>query len=478
MTELEKIRAALARLPDPVALLASLFSRSPVGFQIYDAGGKSLLVNHAFIDLFGSEPPPEYNVLEDEIAAQHGVLDLIHRAFAGETGSTPTVWYDPRELTRVKVERGNRVAMQATFFPLFDSEGKVSHVGVVFKDLTAEMVQRGQLEEERELLAAIVDQVSEGIVMADQSGILRLVNRAARELGVRTGVSVPEEALLARALHGERGSELVETRAPDGTVRALAGVAVPLRRPDGAQRGAVVTFRDETERHKHEEEARMTGHFRERFIGILGHDLRTPLTAIGASAGLLLRRRDLPADAIAVARRISGSAERMGRMISDLLDFTQARLGGGIQVVRKSCDLREVARATVDEVMAASPPCPISLDVQGNTSGNFDPDRAAQLLSNLLQNAVQYCVPGEPVEVLLRGTDGHVEITVSNSGATIPSEESAVLFDPFRRGAGASARKGLGLGLYIVQQIARAHGGDATVESANGRTIFRAQLQR
>src|SRR5581483_6615880 len=142
----------------------------PVGLQIFEASGRSILVNQAFLDLFGSEPPPGYNVLHDEIAAERGILDLIRRAFAGETIHTPPIWYDPRELSHVEVDVGNRVAMSASFVPLRNRTGAVGHVAVVFEDLTSELAQREQLEEERELLAAIVDQVGEGIVMADDQG--------------------------------------------------------------------------------------------------------------------------------------------------------------------------------------------------------------------------------------------------------------------------------------------------------------------
>src|SRR5207237_3356255 len=138
-------------------------------------------------------------------------------------------------------------------------------------------------------------------------------------------------------------------------------------RPDGSLRGAVMTFRDETDRVRREEEAEQTAHFRERFIGILGHDLRSPLTAILASAGLLLRQRDSSDASLAAAARISSSAERMGRMISDLLDFTQARLGGGLALHRKPSDLAEVARACVDAASAANPTRRISRHVQGGS---------------------------------------------------------------------------------------------------------------
>ena len=481
MPDRERIRAIVAGLPDPVALLISLFAGAPVGFQIYDASGKSLLVNQAFLDMFGSEPPPEYNVLQDEIAAKTGVLGLIQRAFKGETVSTPPVWYDPRELTNVKVTEGRRVAMTATFLPLVDRKGSVTHVAIVFKDLTAELVQREQLEEERELLSAIIDQVSEGIVMIDAQKTMRIVNHAARELGMRAGTPLerwiePGDAdpPLLRALAGNTVQRV--RRWKD---RALAVVAVPLRRADGTVRGAVATFRDETDRVRHEQEAEQAGHFRERFIGILGHDLRTPLTAILASAKLVMRLRDLPDPALAAAARISSSAERMGRMIADLLDFTQARLGGGLSLHRRQTDLRDCVRACADEVSAANPGRVIELSVEGDTTGAFDTDRVSQLVSNLLTNALSYGPPDEAIRVRLRGVDGYVEIDVENGGAAIPEGDRAAMFDPFRRGSLAAGHtKGLGLGLFIVQQIARAHGGDVSVSSEPGRTVFTVKLQR
>jgi len=177
------------------------------------------------------------------------------RPAAGEATQTPPVWYDPRELKQVHVEKGNRVSMQANFFPLFDRAGKVSHVAVLFKDMTAETVHREELEAERELLSAVIDQVSEGIIMADAGGVIRLANRAARELGIRPGTpmekwaelydprneagqKLSQEALpLARALRGETARVLLQRRGPDGSLRALNTVAVPLRRPTARPSG-------------------------------------------------------------------------------------------------------------------------------------------------------------------------------------------------------------------------------------------------
>jgi signal transduction histidine kinase len=149
VAELQRVRQKLAAIPGSATILEALFALGPVGFQIYDARGRCLLVNQAFRDLFGSEPPPEYNVLHDDIAAANGVLGLVERAFAGEVVSTPPIWYDPRELRQIKVTAGRRIAITTTFFPLRDAAGAVSHVGIVFKDVTPEMEKRAREERAR-----------------------------------------------------------------------------------------------------------------------------------------------------------------------------------------------------------------------------------------------------------------------------------------------------------------------------------------
>jgi len=111
-------------------------------------------------------------------------------------------------------------------------------------------------------------------------------------------------------------------------------------------------------------------------------------------------------------------------------------------------------------------------------TGSFDPDRAAQLLSNLVANAVTYAPADDQVGVRVVRTATGVEIEIDNGGNPIAEEDRARLFDPFRRGALSKDSRGLGLGLFIVQQIARAHGGDVQLETRDGRTVFRAHLQR
>ena len=204
--------------------------------------------------------------------------------------------------------------------------------------------------------------------------------------------------------------------------------------------------------------------FSEMFIGILGHDLRNPLNAITMAASLISRAEP---NAAKPATRILTSAGRMERMIAQLLDFTRVRLGRGIPLDRTSVDLSEVCRVTIGELETATD-CEVRLEQEGDTNGNWDRDRLAQLVSNLVANACHHGKQGSPVMVRLDGTAAErVRLEVRNQG-TIPSELMPVLFEPMRsKTAGQRTRKqaGLGLGLYITQQIVLAHGGEIRVES-------------
>jgi signal transduction histidine kinase len=149
--DLERLHDRLRTVADPIAFLVNLFAHAPVGFAVWTADGAALLTNAAFFDLFRSEPPPGYNVLEDDVLAQSGMLSLFQRAFAGETVHVPTFWYDPRDLEIVSVEEGRRVAISMTIFPLFDSTGALEYVAATYKDeteitLSQERINDGQRE--------------------------------------------------------------------------------------------------------------------------------------------------------------------------------------------------------------------------------------------------------------------------------------------------------------------------------------------
>jgi signal transduction histidine kinase len=229
------------------------------------------------------------------------------------------------------------------------------------------------------------------------------------------------------------------------------------------------------------EKAREGARFRERFIAILGHDLRNPLQSIKLAASLL--RRDGTTEPRAqLASRIVASADRMGRMITDLLDVTRARFGGGIPIEPKRADLCAVARQVIDELEITHPNRTVLLDAQGDVCGVWDPDRMAQVMSNLTSNALDYSPSGTPVRVILRGEVAHVLAVVNNRGPTIAPEAMGQLFEPFAQGSqcGRVAQgQGLGLGLFITQQIVHAHGGSIDVAStADEGTTFTVRVPR
>jgi len=204
----------------------------------------------------------------------------------------------------------------------------------------------------------------------------------------------------------------------------------------------------------------------EMFVGILGHDLRNPLGAMIAGvellAGQLSDERHLRR-----LHQMTAAAQRMTAMIEQLLDLTRARLGGGLGLVRvrTRLDVRELVQRALDELRASHPARDIAFESAGDCATSGDPERLVQLFSNLVGNAVVHGVPGTRVLVRVVGRLRDIVVGVHNQGI-IPPERLPTLFEPFQgRQRDAARSAGLGLGLFIAQQIAAAHGGDIAVES-------------
>ncbi|HWJ36011.1 MAG TPA: hybrid sensor histidine kinase/response regulator [Steroidobacteraceae bacterium] len=217
----------------------------------------------------------------------------------------------------------------------------------------------------------------------------------------------------------------------------------------------------------------------EMFSALLAHDLRNPLSAILASAQLLQRRSADP-HAHEAAARIVSSGNRMSRMIEDMLDLARARLAGGIIVKREPCDFRTLVERVIREHQAAAPERPVETACTGEFSGQWDAERIAQVASNLIGNALKHGDTRGGVQVRLDGTaNDSVTLSVANSG-TIPADLIDHLFDPFRGGQRPAGRnEGLGLGLYIVYQIVKAHRGTVDVDSGrDNQTAFRVVIPR
>ena len=217
-------------------------------------------------------------------------------------------------------------------------------------------------------------------------------------------------------------------------------------------------------------DARATGELRDQFIAVLGHDLRNPLASIAAGTQLLLRSQ--PDDrSQSILGMMQKSVSRMSVLIDNVMDFARGRLGGGIGLTRTSEPLEPSLRHVIAELQSANPDRVIEARFDIRRPVHADRGRIGRLLSNLLGNALTYGAADAPVRVTA-ATNGAFELAVINKGPVIPEATVVRLFVPFARGAVRPDQQGLGLGLYIASEIARAHGGVIDVTSTVEETRF------
>lgn len=261
----------------------------------------------------------------------------------------------------------------------------------------------------------------------------------------------------------------------DGSYRHLSWNSVP----EGDK--FFCSARDITEQKANEIALRSTeakARFREQFVGVLGHDLRNPLAAISAAARMIGREIQSH-DIKAMLDSIEGSVDRMARMIDDVMDFTRARLGGGITIDRNSdTPLRPALEHTVNEIRLGHPHIQIDERISFDDPVHCDPQRICQMLSNLLANAVSHGSHDQPIVVVAKDDGNRFTLSVSNSGDPIPTEARDNLFDPFARGRLGENGDGLGLGLFIASQIAQAHHGRLSFRSTSDATVFTFVMNR
>ncbi len=217
---------------------------------------------------------------------------------------------------------------------------------------------------------------------------------------------------------------------------------------------------------------RQTAVLREQFIAVLGHDLRNPLASI--EGGVRLLQNEKPDErASGILRLMRDSASRMGEMIERVLDFARGRLGGGLTIARvPDPALGAALEQVVEELRSAWPGRTIESDIALAETVACDRGRLARLLSNLLANALTHGAADAPVRVRAATAGGLFTLTVSNQGPPIAPALLGRLFQPFFRGEHRAGKQGLGLGLYIASEIARAHGGSLAVASTDEETRF------
>jgi signal transduction histidine kinase len=224
--------------------------------------------------------------------------------------------------------------------------------------------------------------------------------------------------------------------------------------------------------------ARQTDRFRDQFIGVLGHDLRTPLGAIMSGAALLAIPEDNPERRLRIVPRIINSAQRMERLIADLLDLANARLGGSLPLKRQLTNLQQVCEEAIAEIRAAHPDTTVQSQMTGDLHGQWDADRLAQVVSNLLANAIQHG-GGTAITLTAQEQGDAVTLAIQNGGPPIPKHALPSIFEPLARGGTEPASHSIGLGLFIARAIVTAHRGDIQVSSSSDAgTTFTVRLPR
>ncbi|OJH42211.1 PAS domain-containing sensor histidine kinase [Cystobacter ferrugineus] len=490
--------------------LHSLFMQAPTAIAIFRGPRHIIeLANPLMCRLWGRRPEqvlgrPLFEALP-EVAGQ-GLEEGLDGVLA--TGVPYVATELPIRLARLGDGALDDAYFNFVYEPVRDAQGQVEAVIVVASDATELVRARRRMEalaaekvrvaEERLRLAA--EAMELGIWDMDlTTGALEWDARLRAIVGQPADTPVDQLTFFS-CIHPEDRSQverlIQEALAPGGTgTFAMECRTLPRENQKEqwvSSQGRVYrdawgrpvrflgTLLDITERKRAEAELRQAAEFRERFIGIVSHDLRNPLNAILLSVNAMMRSDCVVQQHLKAVRRIAISAERMGRMIGDLLDFTRGRLGGGIPISPRPANLLTICRQVMEELEVGNPQRQIRLSMAGNFQGEWDPDRLAQLFGNLGKNALDYSPEGLPVDFVLRDEGDLVCVEVRNGGQPIPVDVLPRIFEPFRRATdSAHPTSGLGLGLFIVQQIARSHGGRVEVRSTEAEgTTFTVLLPR
>ncbi|WP_434390437.1 PAS domain-containing sensor histidine kinase [Melittangium boletus] len=516
----EEMDGAGSQAEDERARLNALFTQAPMAIAVIR--GPELVVevaNPSMLRIWGRSAEEAVGRLLWDV-----LPELKDQAFDGllrgvlATG-TPFVATE----MEVRIARGAGGTLETGYFnfvyqPLRDARGRIDAVltlatevseMVLARQLTENLLVRSQQAERARgaLLDALADQSLVGV--GYQRGpelAFETANSVYQRLVGREVVGQPVERALPE-LDGQgfltRMRQVFETGAPDvGREVSTTLSPAPGERPrerlldfahqpvcasDGHIDGILTLVLDVTEQVRLRQEAqrleaeqRRRNDFEQYLIGIVSHDLRGPLSTILLGLQVLLRR-ELDAPTLEALVRLRSNTERAVRMVRDLLDFTQARLGGGLRISREPMDVHALVRGVVEEHALTHPERELLLEQRGDGRGAWDADRLAQLVGNLLGNALKYSPPDGPVTVRGVGEDGQVFLEVHNGGTPIAPEALARLFQPLQRAVDGPdpAGRSVGLGLYIVEQIVRAHGGDIrVVSSALEGTTFSVRLPR
>ena len=474
--------------------LRQMFAQAP-GFMCFLRGREHVfeVVNDAYMQLVGHRNPLGLSVATalPEIVGQ-GFVQLLDTVFA--TGE-PFLGKD----LQVQLQRAPGGSLEDRhvdfiFQPIRGASNEVIGIFVQGEDVTARhdaAASIARAESERRFL---IEHIPVQVWTADPQGQLDYVSHRVVSYFQSSAAEILGNGWLA-VLHADDVDACVTRWTHSLTTGDPYEIEFRLRRGDGeyrwhlgradAHRGADGTilrwFGTNTDVHDARlavAELRARSEYEQRLIGIVSHDLRNPLSAVSLGTALLASQ-GLDDRAAKIVARVARASDRATRLISDLLDFASARIGTMIPINPQPMNLREIVEQVVDELQLSAPARHIRTGHAGDEDGRWDADRIAQVLSNLVGNAIQHAPPDASISIESWIDASQAVFEVINAGPPIPSAELPRLFEPFKRGQQAGAAGGsMGLGLYIAREVVIAHGGTIEVASDMIATRFTVRLPR
>jgi PAS domain S-box-containing protein len=450
-------------------LVQALFDNAPGALWAKDAEGRLLLTNTHLEWLLGHERgalrgKSGYDLFPKEAA------DVLHahdmRAAAGEVVL--------RAEETIPTPRGMRTYL-SNKFPVRGPPELPAVVAGVSVDITERKQAEEQLQRSEARLRTVIETGVIGVLFWHVGGritfandsLLRMLGLTREEAGALDwrGLTPREhraqdDALVRRLGEGEPVTFEKEYLHADGSRVPVLVAASPF--PDAPESGVAFVV-DLTEQKRVHAELEEQIAFEERLVGVVGHDLRNPLSSAKLHLNLVLRDAGLPAAARGRLQRLQDVLGVMERIVGDLLDLARIRAGRGLPIDPTPLDLSELCAHLAEEAVALFPEAAVQVDAPVPVTGSWDRTRLSQAVMNLLTNAIKHGTAGQPVRLGVRLDGDRAQVSVHNAGAPIPPAQLATLFDAYARG---EASTGLGLGLYIVREIARAHGGDVRAESS------------